>query len=427
LVEREDLLVRHTPHLKYDSTEAFYADSPAEWTDREWSVLQRRNEDDTPGDVIASGAPDDGTPKLDIDFLGETHYGDGTEVRRTDFTTWTRSDHREQFRLLHQRPDYRNRIYGRTQRGRDGRLWLQYWFYYLYNDYNMAGGFGLHEGDWEGIQLLIAEDRDEPELAVYAQHTNAERRDWHGVELLDHATPVVYPGRGSHASYFESGSHRVGPVWWDYCDGAREPPDLKLEILDGGNLPGWVLWPGVWGATFPRHPPVEQSSPPGPRRPNDRWDYPEVLLKGATTSPSQPPVPAIPQFDDPTRAGDRLRLGFDLSSYGDVADAPERLVVTVNRPQPPDETTREPPRTYTVAVGGVSAGRVDLRDRLDPNAVYEVSVSAATADNRPTAARTWKLPIPGLSVGGRAIAAWGRFGDWLGRVGRRLRGREADG
>ena len=129
VAEREDLLEQYTPHLRYDTNEGFFSDAPEEWTDREYSVLRRRNGDGTPGEVIASGSPQPGEAKLDMGFLGATEYRDKSQVQPTDFLTWTRSDHRDEFNRLHQRADYRNRVYGRTQRDPKGRLWLQYWLY----------------------------------------------------------------------------------------------------------------------------------------------------------------------------------------------------------------------------------------------------------------------------------------------------------
>lgn len=55
-----------------------------------------------------------------------------------------------------------------------GQLWLQYWLWYIYNDYHLAFNAGLHEGDWEMVQVGM--DGDEPKVAVYAQHDQAERR-----------------------------------------------------------------------------------------------------------------------------------------------------------------------------------------------------------------------------------------------------------
>jgi len=85
-----------------------------------------------------------------------------------------------------------------------GKLALQYWFFWTYNDWN-----DKHEGDWEMIQLLF--DADTPEQALtttptstaYAQHEGSETSDWNDEKLLrqgDHV--VVYPGQGSHAAYY---------------------------------------------------------------------------------------------------------------------------------------------------------------------------------------------------------------------------------
>lgn len=41
-----------------------------------------------------------------------------------------------------------------------GQLWLQYWLWYIYNDYHLAFNAGLHEGDWEMVQVGM--DGDEP-------------------------------------------------------------------------------------------------------------------------------------------------------------------------------------------------------------------------------------------------------------------------
>ena len=35
---------------------------------------------------------------------------------------------------MHVRPGMANQIYGHAKRDRQGALWLQYWFFYFYND-----------------------------------------------------------------------------------------------------------------------------------------------------------------------------------------------------------------------------------------------------------------------------------------------------
>ena len=106
-----------------------------------------------------------------------------------------------------------------------GRLALQYWMFYVYNDWN-----NLHEGDWEMIQLNFdaasaAEALHETPVEVgYSQHTGGERAGWGDdkLEIVGGSHPVVYPASGSHAGFFDqalylgaSGSQGVG------CDDTR--------------------------------------------------------------------------------------------------------------------------------------------------------------------------------------------------------------
>ena len=112
-----------------------------------------------------------------------------------------------------------------------GKLALQYWFFYVFNDWN-----NLHEGDWEMIQLVFdastaaeALDRTPVEIG-YSQHEGAERADWGDdkLELVDGTHPVVHPADGSHANFFgealylgSSAKEGVG------CDDTRGPHDRR--------------------------------------------------------------------------------------------------------------------------------------------------------------------------------------------------------
>ncbi|HUF02437.1 MAG TPA: hypothetical protein VMN35_08435, partial [Gaiellaceae bacterium] len=63
-----------------------------------------------------------------------------------------------------------------SDRRRPGMLALQYWFFYVFNDFN-----NLHEGDWEMVQLVFeADDADDalgrdPVAVGYSSHEGAER------------------------------------------------------------------------------------------------------------------------------------------------------------------------------------------------------------------------------------------------------------
>jgi hypothetical protein len=161
--EHDDLLRRYLPRLRYDSNEQYFADSPAQWTENPGNELRR-----TGGELLARA------PELTLALLGATSYSDGRKVEKGDFIGDPKRDYRRQYVALRvARPELKNRVYGRAVEA-DGRLSLQYWLWYFYNDYSLALGAGLHEGDWEMVQFRMHDD--EPDLAVYAQHTHAEKR-----------------------------------------------------------------------------------------------------------------------------------------------------------------------------------------------------------------------------------------------------------
>lgn len=106
------------------------------------------------------------------------------------------------------------RYYGRVVR-RGGWIALQYWFFYPFNDWR-SGFYGAndHEADWEMVYVYLYEKDDgsvTPEWVAYASHDYSGddlRRRWDDPDLEkigEH--PVVYPGAGSHASYYESGEY----------------------------------------------------------------------------------------------------------------------------------------------------------------------------------------------------------------------------
>ena len=396
-----ELLQRFQPQLRYDSNEAFFADSAAEWTDNPANVLRREPGDEGPGEVIAAASPGPGQAQLDLDFLAASSYADGQTVERTDVIGSVRRDYRDQYAALRADRAYANRMYGRAKEDR-GRLWLQYWFFYLYNDYNLAGGLGLHEGDWEMVQFRMGEGGDAPDLAVYAQHRWAEVAPWDEVEKPEGRpdTPVVYVGRGSHASYFHAGYHET-EAWYDLADGKRSTPELALEAV-GDREPSWVAWPGMWGDTRPRIPGLEQGSPTAPCR-HGQWAHPAALLDQARTVERGPaaPAPAV----QASRGDGHLQLAYDFRGGPNV----DRLVVTVN-----SEDDAIQPRTFTFVVDTAPSGTIDTSVELKPSQRYDVYVSAVDAEGRPTESALTLIrpvgakepePVPVLPWLGRVVYA----------------------
>ena len=293
------LLPRHVPVLRYDSQEPYFADSPAIWTANPGNELRRAD-----GTILATVGGGDGHPELSLQTLSPGGYPDPRAGDRiADTTARGEASYVSQAAALHADPRFANRVYGHVATDGDGRTWLAYWFFYFYNDFNLVGPFlhaGCHEGDWEMIQLRLDAAGSTPDLAVYAQHRHAGERAWDALER-EGERPVVYPARGSHASYFSAGVHWTGE-WFDNADGAHRGPELTLHVLTAAD--GWAQWPGLWGGTVaPANDPnpLDDSSPRGPGH-HAQWTDPGSLLatarehdaqRGARAAPAPPATPRI--------------------------------------------------------------------------------------------------------------------------------------
>jgi hypothetical protein len=146
-----------------------------------------------------------------------------------------------------------------TDAAHPGKLALQYWLFYAFNDFN-----NLHEGDWEMIQLNFdaADARaaldTKPVEVGYSSHEGAESAHWgdEKLQLVDGTHPVVFPGAGSHANkYTEAlylGSSAEAGVG---CDDTRGPHDeLRPVVKTIPNDPAaaerafpWIAFQGRWG------------------------------------------------------------------------------------------------------------------------------------------------------------------------------------
>jgi len=145
-----------------------------------------------------------------------------------------------------------------TQRDRPGKLALQYWFYYAFDNYNNS-----HESDWEMIQLTFDANTVEealgqnPSMLSYAQHSGGENAEIDDDNVqLDDGHLVTYPAEGSHADYYE------GAVWLAWgedgsgfgCDQSQESlTEFKLKAIvipqkiDPEGPFAWALFRGRWG------------------------------------------------------------------------------------------------------------------------------------------------------------------------------------
>ncbi len=165
--------------------------------------------------------------------------------------------------------------------GYPGKLALQYWFFYTFNDFN-----NTHEGDWEMIQLVFdaADAREalseKPVRVGYSAHEGAEGAAWgdEKLEIVDGTHPVVYPAAGSNANKFTQalylGSSAEAGVG---CDDTRGPhresnPVVKTLSRDPAEAKAafpWITFEGRWGEQ-------QRAFFNGPTGPNmkDQWTHP---------------------------------------------------------------------------------------------------------------------------------------------------------
>lgn len=169
-----------------------------------------------------------------------------------------------------------------AERGKPGKLALQYWLYYPFNDWN-----NKHESDWEMVQLMfVASTASEalerrPTEIGYSQHEGAERAHWGDDKLRTRGThPVVYPGRGSHANYYEQS------VWLGHsaqegfgCDNTTAPSnEEQTHVVLLPDAPpasasapfAWLAYGGHWGQK-------EHGPNTGPTGPNVKQQWTEPV------------------------------------------------------------------------------------------------------------------------------------------------------
>jgi len=140
-------------------------------------------------------------------------------------------------------------VYWRTVRQpTTGRLAIEYWFLYLYNDF-----YDRHEADWEGVTLFL--DDGVPLGLTYSQHQGRIWSAWPAAAADNH--PVVYVAAGSHANYSLPGSYRVKVCWTlaiRHCTTTRQRDNARgdgvtLAAADYDLQPlGGTGYTGGWGS-----------------------------------------------------------------------------------------------------------------------------------------------------------------------------------
>jgi hypothetical protein len=285
-----DLLRRHRPFLQYDSLESFRADPVS--TICGFAAAGRCNSlHRADGSLLASVEPGRGEARLDLDFLGDT-YADGKAARRGDYLDECGASHAADALELRRHTRAGDVVYGRARRDEEGRIWLQYWLFFYYDDRGLLG-LEQHEGDWELFQIRLG-FQGHPDAATFVRYSGADQLGWDEVQLAeseDGPVAVVHPARGSHAPLPRPGSFQA-PAVPDHNDGCGPRVRPRLEPI-GDDGPRWVLWPGRWGATRRREY-FEGESPRGPREHPGWWDPAELHREGRPWSGPLPTARQLP-------------------------------------------------------------------------------------------------------------------------------------
>jgi hypothetical protein len=324
-----DLLERYRPLLQYDSLECFRADPVS--TICSLALPGRCNSlHRADGALIAAVEPSGEEAQLSLDFLGAPAYANGALAMPGDYLDECGGSHAADASLARQQEGHVDVVYGRARLDDHGRLWLQYWLFFYYDDKGLLG-VQQHEGDWEVFQLRIGE-KGQPDAATFARHSSADALSWDQLELASEggeAVPVLFLARGSHSPLPRPGSFEA-PVVPDHNDalGPRVRPRLEVIADDG---PRWAAWPGRWGSTRRREY-FEADSPQGPRGHACWWDPAELHREAR---PWRGPVPAkralpgappTPVRIEARREGDLAVVGYSFARPDPGQREPARIV-----------------------------------------------------------------------------------------------------
>ncbi|MBM3435543.1 MAG: hypothetical protein FJY07_04905, partial [Bacteroidetes bacterium] len=206
---------------------------------------------------------------------------------------------------------------------------LQYWFFYIYNDWGTTRKLGnYHEGDWEMIQIILGKNNNEilqPEKISYSFHHGGETFGWDekdedGEKKVKKKGnhPYVYVTLGGHGCWNSPGDHiwyqEIGKSKITDCWKCTDVTDSEGNVLYPKSMSNdeiseiefvtskyayiiedmtdwenediaWIYWRGYWG---------KQTG----RKMNNKEDY------GKSGPPSPPYIDYVNDVEDGEKSKD---------------------------------------------------------------------------------------------------------------------------
>ena len=149
----------------------------------------------------------------------------------------------------------------------------KYWRFYYYNDSALLGR-GVHEGDWESVQVRLNLNM-QPDLVSFEAHDGEETCNWSDAET-SFGHPVVYVAAGSHAAYSHRGNYERPTGITDHAEG----DGLQLlapSIERVSDATPWLQWPGRWGDSGAGSL-FGGETPRGPAMQGAEWNDPDTWI-----------------------------------------------------------------------------------------------------------------------------------------------------
>ncbi len=159
----------------------------------------------------------------------------------------------------------RSRIYAHVVRA-GSRVAIDYWWFLRYNAFSLDE----HEGDWEGVTVIVDRAGRRVLDVHYAAHADAWRYD-RGVPLFAGRHVEVFVAYGDHAAYPRACSRLCretggtlpegrfdGRAPWvgNTAHGCHDACVALLPTGPSGAPASWDAWDGRWGAPYaPAFPP----------------------------------------------------------------------------------------------------------------------------------------------------------------------------
>ena len=276
-------MTRHEPTYEYDPDETFYLQDAESFT-ANWEPFGGRfvlstNYDnilfnglgEEEEDVLAAAGSPGGPglpPELTLELLGgEESDAEYIDARGDDLETYSGDS------LAMRGEGFDNALYSRVvQDPDDGKVWVQYWEFFYANAFDTVG-FGVHEGDWEMIQVGLNE-LGRPDAVTLATHEDGMGCVWPLVEQSEEndQSPLVYVGAGSHASYPHAGVTPLTVLEIDDLHRGGDQADVP-PLVPLGELTPWLAWEGRWGGSTEG----DFQSPINISRQGDKWSHPSTF------------------------------------------------------------------------------------------------------------------------------------------------------